>query len=371
VVARLGGDEFAILQSAIGSNQRQAAIELSLRIARQLTTPFDLNGNTVNIGTSIGIALAPEHGTVSSDLLRKADLALYQAKSGGGDGFEVFAESLLQVAEHRRVMEADLRRAIERHEMEVHYQPVVQAATGEIRAAEALIRWRHPVRGLVPPDQFIPLAEETGLIVGIGEWVLKQACMDAAGWPGDIRLAVNVSALQVKTGGLFAAALCAMIESGFKPSRLELEITETVLMTNEQDVLTTMRKLKTAGVTIALDDFGTGYSSLGYLTKFPFDRIKINQAFTHGMGVRADCDAVIAAVLALARGLDIKVTADGVETDAQYAALRDAGVDWLQGYLFGHPVPLAQLPFGQMPSRDAVPRVPAVVAVDQTLAQVV
>jgi len=349
VVARLGGDEFAILQSAVGDNQREAATSLSLRIDELLLRPFDLGGNTVTIGTSIGIALAPAHGAESSDLLRKADLALYEAKSRGGRCFEFFADSMLQVVEARRIMEAELRQAVDRNEMELHYQPVVAAETGLMCAVEALIRWRHPVRGLVPPDQFIPLAEELGLIVSIGEWVLQKACMDAARWPENIRVAVNVSAVQFKASGLFDAILYALVKSGLKPGRLELEITETVLLESEQEFLTTIRRLKDVGVTIALDDFGTGYSSISYLTKFPFDRIKIDRSFTQGIGVRPDCDAIISSILALARGLNISVTAEGVETDEQFARLRNAGANLLQGYLLGRPVPVDQLQFSMMP----------------------
>jgi diguanylate cyclase (GGDEF)-like protein len=348
VVARLGGDEFAILQSAVGSKPQDAAIALSLRIQQLFLQPFDLGGNTVNIGTSIGIALAPAHGAVPSDLLRKADLALYEAKSSG-HCFTFFAASMLQVVEARRIMEAELRLALARNEMELHYQPVVDARTGLTCAVEALIRWRHPVRGLVPPDQFIPLAEETGLIVSIGEWVLQRACADAARWPENITVAVNVSAVQFKRGDLFDVILDALVKSGLKSSRLELEITETVLLENEQEFLTTIRRLKNIGITIALDDFGTGYSSLSYLTKFPFDRIKIDRSFTQGMGIRSDCDAVISSVLTLARGLSISITAEGVETDEQFALLRNAGVDFLQGYLFGRPVPLGKLQFSMTP----------------------
>jgi diguanylate cyclase (GGDEF)-like protein len=362
IVARLGGDEFAILQSDTGTDQREAAIGLSLRIDELLSQPFDLSGSTVNIGTSIGIALAPKHGAVSSDLLRKADLALYDAKSGAGRCFAFFTDSMLKVVEARRIMEAELRLAVERDELELHYQPVVDARTGLICAVEALIRWHHPVRGLVPPDQFIPLAEETGLIIPIGEWILQRACTDAARWPENITVAVNLSAVQFKRGDLFDVILCALVESGLAPGRLELEITETVLLENEQDFLTTIRQLKNIGITIALDDFGTGYSSLSYLTKFPFDRIKIDRSFTQGMGNRSDCDAVISSVLTLARGLNISITAEGVETDEQFALLRSAGVDLLQGYLFGRPVPIDQLRFS-MPAFGNSPVDPRSIAV--------
>ena len=354
VVARLGGDEFAIFQSDIGADQREAAIALSLRIDDLLSQPFDLNGNTVNIGTSIGIAMAPKHGAAASDLLRKADLALYDAKSRGGHCFAFFADSMLRVVEARRILEAELRLAVDRDELELHYQPVVDAKTGLTCAVEALVRWQHPLKGLVSPEQFIPLAEETGLIVSIGEWILQKACTDAARWPENIIVAVNVSAVQFKRGDLFDVILCALVESGLKPGRLELEITETVLLENEQEFLTTIRQLKNIGVTIALDDFGTGYSSLSYLTKFPFDRLKIDRSFTQGIGNRADCDAVLSSVLTLARGLDISITAEGVETEEQFELLRSAGVDLLQGYLFGRPVPLEKLRF-LIPPDDGSP----------------
>jgi diguanylate cyclase (GGDEF)-like protein len=348
VVARLGGDEFAILQST-PHDQREAAIALSLRIEELLSSPFDLCGNTVNIGTSIGIALAPEHGLVSSELLRKADLALYEAKSDTGSGFEFFTAEMMTVVDTRRLMEIELRMAIERQEFELHYQPIVDAKTGLVCAVEALVRWRHPVKGLVPPDQFIPLAEETGLIIPMGEWILQKACADAATWPDDITVAVNLSAIQFKRGNLFDVILCALIESGLRPGRLELEITETVLLANEQEFLTTIRQLKNVGITFALDDFGTGYSSLSYLTKFPFDKIKIDRSFTQGIGSRSDCDAIISSVLTLACGLNISITAEGVETEDQAALLRNAGVDLLQGYLFGRPARLAELRFAAKP----------------------
>jgi diguanylate cyclase (GGDEF)-like protein len=344
LVARLGGDEFAILQSAT-SNQREAAIALSLRIEELLCAAFDLNGHSVSIGTSIGIALAPEHGTIPSDLLRKADLALYKAKSDTGSAFAFFTADMLHAVDARRLMESELHSALEREEFELHYQPVIDAKTNRICAVEALVRWRHPVKGLVPPDQFIPLAEETGLIIPIGQWILEKACTDAATWPDDVAIAVNLSAVQFKRGDLFDVILCSLVESGLKPSRLELEITETVLLENEQEFLSVIRQLKNVGITIALDDFGTGYSSLSYLTKFPFDRIKIDRSFTQGIGKRPDCDAIISSVLTLARGLNISITAEGVETGEQAALLRNAGVDLLQGYLFGRPVRLHELRF--------------------------
>jgi diguanylate cyclase (GGDEF)-like protein len=348
ILARLGGDEFAIIQAA-GPNQRQSAIDLSIRIDDVLSQAFDLSGNTVNIGTSIGIVMAPEHGAISSDLLRKADLALYRTKSHRKDCYTFFAAEMMTAVEARRAMEVELREAIEHDEFELHYQPVVDAKTLDICGVEALVRWHHPFKGLVHPDRFIPLAEETGLIVPIGEWILQQACADAAAWPENLTVAVNLSAVQFGNGKLFDVVLSALANSGLSPSRLELEITETVLLDNEQEFLTIMRQLKNLGISIALDDFGTGYSSMSYLTKFSFDKIKIDRSFTLGLGNRTECTAVISSVLTLARGLDIKVTAEGVETPEQFKLLQDAGVDLLQGYLFGRPVPVAALDLSGVP----------------------
>lgn len=349
VVARLGGDEFAIFQAAEPSNQREAALELAHQINEMLSFPFDLLGHTVTVGASIGIALAPSHGSLSSELLMKADLALYDAKAGRGRRTAIFDLAMLEVAEARRTTESELRGALERNEFELYYQPLVDAKTQKICAVEALVRWHHPQKGLVAPDGFVSLAEETGLIVPIGEWILGRACADATALPEDITVAVNISAVQFARARLFDVVMGALIESGLKPSRLELEITETVLLENEHEFLNTIRQLKALGITITLDDFGTGYSSLSYLTKFPFDRLKIDRSFTQGIAKRADYDAVILSVLTLARGLGIETTAEGVETEDQASRLRDAGVDVLQGYLFGRPVPVEKLEFSSGP----------------------
>jgi diguanylate cyclase (GGDEF)-like protein len=351
VLARLGGDEFAIIQEG-GPNQHEAAIALALRIIDAISQPFDLNGNRANIGTSIGIVLAPEHETDPEGLLKRADLALYDVKANGRNDYRFFQNELLEVADTQRTAEIELRDAIERQEFELHYQPVVDAKTRTLCGVEALVRWRHPTKGLIAPDKFVPLAETTGLIVPLGEWILRRACADAASWPAHIKLAINISAIQFKKDDLFEVILSTLVETGFTPGRLELEITETSLLENQEAHLTTIRQLKNLGISMALDDFGTGYSSVNYLANFPFDKIKIDKSFTQGVLTRRDCKAVVASTLALAQGLGTVTTAEGVETEEQLEYMRAAGVDLVQGYLFGRPVPIAQLDVNAALSRE-------------------
>jgi diguanylate cyclase (GGDEF)-like protein len=336
-LARLGGDEFGIIQPA-ATSQRESAIALALRIEETLSPPFSLNGNRVNIGASIGVTMALDCEVTSHDLLKQADLALYRAKSEKRGCYSFFSTDLIKEADARRSLEVEMREAINNKEFELHYQAIFAADTCEIAGVEALVRWRHPTKGLVPPDQFIPLAEETGLIVPLGEWILQKACDEGAKWPEHVKIAVNLSAVQFRAGNLFDVILCALAESGLNPRRLELEITESVLLGNEDDYMTTIRQLKNIGVSFALDDFGTGYSSLSYLTRFPFDKIKIDRSFTRGFGKQKSFGAVVSSVIVLARGLDMVTTAEGVETEEQRRLLRDAGVDFLQGYLFARPV---------------------------------
>jgi len=351
ILARLGGDEFAIIQ-AEATNQRESAIALALRIEETLFSPFNLNDNTVNIGASIGIAMALDCKISSHDLLKQADLALYRAKSERRGCYSFFSPDLLEKADARRRMEVEIREAINSDQFELHYQAIVDADSNQIAGVEALVRWRHPTKGLISPDQFIPLAEETGLIVPLGEWILQKACNDGAAWPEHIKVAVNLSAVQFRRSSLFDIVLCALVESGLNPRRLELEITESVLLANEEDYLTTIRQLKNIGVSFALDDFGTGYSSLSYLTRFPFDKIKIDRSFTRGFGKSSSFEAVVSSVIVLARGLNMVTTAEGVETDEQRRFLRDAGVDFLQGYLFARPVLPAELRLTKWQSPD-------------------
>jgi diguanylate cyclase (GGDEF)-like protein/PAS domain S-box-containing protein len=342
VLARLGGDEFAIIQEG-GSSQHEGAIALALRIIDAIAQPFDLNGHEASIGTSIGIALAPENGVEPEELMKSADLALYDVKANGRNDFRLYHPTMLEFAHTQQSAESELRNAIAREEFELHYQPVVDVKTQRLCGVEALVRWRHPVKGLIAPDQFIPLAESTGLIVPLGDWILQRACADAASWPAHIKIAVNISAVQFKRGNLFDVILCTLVETGLAPERLELEITETSLLENQESHLATIRQLKNLGISIALDDFGTGYSSVTYLTSFPFDKIKIDRSFTQGALTRRDCAAVVSSVLALAHGLGMITTVEGIETREQLKYMREAGVDLAQGYLFGRPVPLSQL----------------------------
>jgi diguanylate cyclase (GGDEF)-like protein len=342
VLARFGGDEFAIIQEN-EKNQSEGAIKVALRIIGLIQQPFDLNGHRVNIGTSIGLAFAPEHGIDALTLLKKADLALYAAKQAGRNDFRVFQPELIEAADVQKSMESELCEAISQREFELHYQPVIDAKTRGISGVEAFVRWHHPSRGLLLPGQFLPLAEQTGLMLPLGEWILQQACADAAAWPPHVRLAINISPVQFNKGNLFDIVLCALVESGLAPERLELEIAETSLLEKTQAHLQTMRQLKSLGVSMVLDNCGTGYSSASYLTGFPFDKIKIDRPVSQGFATRRDCAAVVASVLALARGLDIATAAKGVEKSEQFGALQAAGVDFAQGYLFGRPVPHAEL----------------------------
>ena len=344
LLARLGGDEFAIIQEG-GPAQREGAITLALRIISAISEPFDLSGFEVCIGTSVGIAMAPEHGTEPEGLLKSADLALYTAKAQGRNDFRIYEPDMLEAATSHQLAESELRDAIANEQFQLHYQPIVDVKTRQISGVEALVRWRHPIKGMVGPDQFIPLAESSGLIVPIGEWILQRACADASKWPEHIKLAVNISAVQFNRGKLFDSILCALVDSGLAPERLELEITETSLLENQEAHLATIRQLKNLGISLALDDFGTGYSSVTYLTNFPFDKIKIDRSFTHDILERRDYAAVVSSVLALARGIDKLTTVEGIETEQQFEYVRQAGVDLAQGYLFSPPVPASELDF--------------------------
>ncbi|WP_245477634.1 bifunctional diguanylate cyclase/phosphodiesterase [Bradyrhizobium guangxiense] len=344
VLARLGGDEFAIIQEA-GADQRACSTELAARIAKLLTEPFLLPGHRVEIGTSIGIAIAPDHGSDQEQLLKKADLALYRSKSAGRNCFTIYDEAMSAELEARNTLEGDLRDAIARCQLEVHYQPFVDALSGARRGFEALVRWRHPTRGLIPPDQFILLAEETGLIVPLGEFVLRRACADAAGWPSDLTVAVNLSPIQFKEADLFEMICAALADSGLPPQRLEIEITESVLLERGGENHAFMQRLKQLGVELALDDFGTGYSSLSYLTAFPFDKIKIDKSFIRNLTHQSRSSAIISSIVTLARGLDMSVTAEGVETREEFERLKALGVNFAQGYLFGRPQPIERILF--------------------------
>jgi diguanylate cyclase (GGDEF)-like protein len=344
VVARLGGDEFAIIQVLDGPDH-SASIILASRIIEAVGAPYLLDGHEASIGTSIGIAIAPEHGSDPDQLVAQADFALYKVKAEGRNGYRLFDQALHGESYSRRILETDLRNALANDEFQILYQPIVSLATGRVTGAEALLRWHHPRQGLIAPDHFIPMAEETGLIVAIGEWVLRKACADAATWPEDTKLAVNLSPTQFKRGHLFDVVLYSLVESGLAPSRLELEIVESVLLKHTSENITTMHQLRELGVGISLDDFGIGYSSLSYIHQFPFDKIKIDKSFVRELTTSSTSAAVICTVSALAKGLNIRTLAEGIERAEQHELLRLAGCDEGQGYLFGAPVELSNLDF--------------------------
>jgi diguanylate cyclase (GGDEF)-like protein len=345
VVARLGGDEFTVLQT-IGDNGAEEAILLADRIRRVIARPFDIDGHHLTIETSIGIAVAPEHGLVAHELLKKADLALYRTKADGRNGWRLFESHMEQAANERLAMAMALRESIDREEFELHYQPVVSVTTENVVGVEALLRWRSPGGELVAPGSFIPLAEDTGLIIPLGEWALRRACKDAACWPSDVRLAVNLSPVQIRGGDMVDTVKRALADSGFPASRLELEVTESVLLQHNEQNLRVLHELQDLGIAIVLDDFGTGYSSLSYLLSFPFDKIKIDRTFVAELSRRSDCAAIVSAVSGLARSLNIATTAEGVETTEQFTLLRAAGCTLAQGFLFGQPCSNTVLEFG-------------------------
>ena len=344
ILARLGGDEFAIIQT-IETNQREAAATFAERIIDVIGKPFDIDGNEVNIGTSVGIALAPDHATNTDSLLKMADMALYRAKSTGRNGYFFFDPAMSVDASTRHELENELRHAIKNEEFQLDYQPVVDTKTRKVCGVEALIRWRHPTKGMIFPDAFIPVAEETGLITQIGEWVLREACAEAATWPTDVKIAINISPVQFRKSNLIDIVMSALAQSGLAARRLELEVTETALIESAADCVPALRRFKDMGIKVALDDFGTGYSSLSQLTMFHFDKIKIDKSFIQNMSKRAECAAIISATLILAHSLDIETTAEGVETADQYRLLRLAGVTSMQGYLFKRPGPACEIDF--------------------------
>jgi diguanylate cyclase (GGDEF)-like protein len=331
-VARLGSDEYAIIQTAIVKPTETT--DFATRLLHLLSTPFEVAGHNITIGTSIGIAFAPEDGLDADQLLRCADLALSRAKLDGRGVYRLFQAEMDAQMQERRLLELDLRQALEVGQFEVFYQPLVDLRVGAVTGVEALLRWRHPVRGLVSPANFIPLAEEIGLIVPIGEWVLREACRTVASWQGGMRVAVNLSPVQFQSRTLVATVARALRDAYMPAGRLELEITETVMLQDTDATLATLAQLRDLGVRIAMDDFGTGYSSLSYLRRFPFDRIKIDQSFVRDINSKRDCGAIIRAVTGLSRELGIATTAEGVETQAQLDALVSAGCTEFQGYLF-------------------------------------
>jgi diguanylate cyclase (GGDEF)-like protein/PAS domain S-box-containing protein len=341
--ARLGGDEFTVLLESIHSADE--AIAVASRILECIQQPIDLSGHEVTPSASIGIAVSGPGQDTADALLRCADQAMYRAKANGKGRFELFDHSMALHAMERLELQEDLRRALERGELRVAYQPVVSLATERICGAEALVRWQHPRRGLVSPCDFIPLAEETGLIIAIGEWVLREACRQARWWqtecPGasDFTMNVNLSGKQIQRGGLAEVVARILQQTGLHPSSLTLEITESVAMEDAESTLANLRELKQLGVQIAMDDFGTGYSSLSYLKRFPVDQVKIDRSFIDGLGHDPDDTAIVRAVVALARALSLQVTAEGIEKQDQVSFLRNLGCERGQGYLFARPAP--------------------------------
>ncbi len=341
LIARLGGDEFAIIQTSFKAPAD--ATSLATRLIDAVSAPYELDGHQVVVGASIGIAIAPADGTTPDQLVKNADLALYRCKADRGNIYRFFESQMDARMQERRALELDLRKALVNNEFTLNYQPIVNIKTGKITSCEALIRWHQPERGWVPPLDFIPIAEETGLIVPIGEWVLNRACLDAVDWPGEIALAVNVSPVQFRSGDFFHLVKAALRKSGFPARRLVLEITELVLMHENELALAMLKQLKDIGVGVAMDDFGTGYSSLGYLRSFPFDRIKIDKSFIADISESKQSLAILRAVVGLGSSLNIATTAEGVETAHQLELLRSEGCTEVQGYFFTPAISAAEV----------------------------
>jgi len=337
-LARLGGDEFALLLKGRGSQATHASI-IANRIVEMISLPYEIGSHEIIIGASVGITVAPYDGVESGELLKNADIALYRSKEDGRNTYRFFEVGMDARSQARRILLRDLRIALSRGEFEVYYQPIHDLSADEIVCFEALVRWNHPLRGMVSPVDFIPVAEETGLIVAIGDWVLQQACRDAIAWPETISVAVNLSPVQLKNRDFVATVEMALREAGLPPERLEFEITEAVLLQETAESLTVLHRLREIGVRIAMDDFGTGYSSLSYLRSFPFDKIKIDQSFVRELASRNEAMAIVRAVTGLGRSLGIRTIAEGVETHEQLALLRAEGCREVQGYLFSYPRP--------------------------------
>ncbi len=356
LVVRLGGDEFAVIQSA--ADQPGAATSLAVRLITALNAPFVVDGHSIAIGTSIGIATASDRSASSDDLLKNADLALYRAKADGRNTYRFFEPEMNTRMQARRGLEYDMRQAIAEEQFEVFYQPLVATQNGKIGGFEALVRWNHPVRGMVSPADFIPLAEEAGLIVPLGAFVLDRACHDAMTLPDHVSIAVNLSPVQFRNGAIVEEVEAALARSGLAPHRLELEITESLLLQDTGETLLTLRKIRSRGVRISMDDFGTGYSSLSYLRRFAFDKLKIDQSFIRHLEDSEDSIAIVRAVIAMGNSLGISITAEGVETAGQLAILREEGCQQVQGYLFSKPKPLAAVSLERYSFTTALEGVP-------------
>jgi diguanylate cyclase (GGDEF)-like protein/PAS domain S-box-containing protein len=340
-LARLNSDEFAIVQGGLA--RPEDAAMLARRLLEAIGEPYLLDDHSVVIGASIGIAMAPGDGEESEKLLKNADMALSRAKNDSRGTFSFFESGMDARAQSRRRIEIDLRDAIQNEVLQPYYQPLVDLSTGRITAFEALVRWPHPERGMISPAEFIPVAEETGLINGLGGLMLRRACSDAAIWPDDVRVAVNLSPLQFRTGNLLSVVMDALKQSGLAAKRLELEITETLLLEKSSQVLATLHALRALGVRISMDDFGTGYSSLSYLRSFPFDKIKIDQSFVRGLAANREAQAIVRSIASLGVGLGVTITAEGIETEAELSCLRTEGCHEGQGFLFSRARPNAEI----------------------------
>lgn len=332
LVARLGGDEFAMVVSRNPTPHEIS--DLASRLIQSVSAPYDVDGLELVIGASVGIAISPGDGATGEDLLRNADMALYRAKGEGGGTHHFFEKEMDRLAQTRRDLEFDLRRALANGEFQLHYQPLIDVAANRIVAFESLLRWRHATKGMISPADFIPVAEDIGLIVPLGEWVLREACAEAAKWPSDVKVAVNLSPVQFRSRNLVQIVIAALAHSGLSPTRLELEITESLFLAETEANLATLHQLRGLGVRISMDDFGTGYSSLSYLRSFPFDKIKIDRSFVRDLAERPDCVAIVKAISGLGQSLNISTTAEGVETTDQLDRLRAMGCTEVQGFLF-------------------------------------
>jgi diguanylate cyclase (GGDEF)-like protein len=354
-IARMGGDEFAIVQ--VGLKQPADAAGLAQKVIEVVREPHEIDGHQVVAGTSVGIAIGPTDGVGPDQLIRNADLALYRAKGDGRGIFRFFEAEMDAHMKARRRMEHDLRKALVAGEFELYYQPLVNLERNEVSGCEALIRWRHPEKGMISPADFIPLAEENGFIVPLGEWAIREASRTATIWPEHIKIAVNLSPVQFKSPGLVQAVLGALATSGLQPRRLELEITERVLLDDNAATLATLHHLRALGVRVVMDDFGTGYSSLSYLQSFPFDKIKIDRSFIKEVADRKSAVDIVRAMAALASGLGMATTAEGVETKEQLDAVKAEGCTEMQGFLFSRPLPAQEvehLLWSELPGRKDV-----------------
>ncbi|MBN9332284.1 EAL domain-containing protein [Devosia sp.] len=351
LVARLGGDEFALLHYCLDTSA-DSAQGLAERIIASIARPYYIDGNEIVVSTSVGIAIAPTDGNETDQLMKNADLALYSAKAEGAGTYRFFSLQMERSMQNRRLLEMDLRRGIKLGQFELYYQPQVRLDTGRVVSGEALMRWRHPEQGLISPAQFIPLAEETGAIEVLGEWALQQACRDALNWPDHVRVSVNLSPVQFRKAGLVDIVKAVLATSELDARRLELEITESVLLQNNAVNLEALHQLRALGLSIALDDFGTGYSSLSYLQRFPFDKLKIDQSFVRDLENRPDSLSIVQSIATLGRNLRMLTTAEGVETLAQLDIITSAGCSEAQGYYFGAPMP--ETDFRAMLVREAL-----------------